>query len=338
MGLRLLCACASLFGVLSSDPAFAQKARETKAVVQEVDAIVGTITVVVGPGQVKTFNLSRPDLPVTDFAGKSMNLKELRPDQRVVLTTSGGEDVTAIRVAPPTLFGTLVHVDLAKRMLILKSNAEEKSITLAADAKISSSLGPASLESLKTGQSLLVAFSAEKQEAIEVKFGKIAQPPARFTKGSGTLIDIDAVKKTLDVLGTSSMSGDHAPLRHYKLTQDATCTLLYYGKAIGPLALEDAVRGVKVGYWKDPATKKIVHLQIDMPTLVRRKVKTFDASERRLVIEDLDTERTLMLTPTAELLTASGPGKLEDIRPGILVHCGLRPDRKTVEVLEVLPK
>src|SRR6187549_3902828 len=74
-------------------PVGAQPVKEIMGVVQEVDAVVGTITVYVEQGlginpkseRVKTFNLARPDLPVRDADGNPLKLEGLAADQRIFL-------------------------------------------------------------------------------------------------------------------------------------------------------------------------------------------------------------------------------------------------------------
>ncbi len=78
---------------------------------------------------------------------------------------------------------------------------------------------------------------------------------------------------------------------------------------------------------------KIVHMDLHMPILVQRKVKDFDRKTGRITIFDDDLECMLTLTPRVKVLSEGGTKTLDDIQPGVIVDCGLHPDRKQIELL-----
>jgi hypothetical protein len=286
--------------------------------------------------QVKTFNLARPDLPVTDATGQALKLADLQPDQRVYLKVTAN-DVTAIRLAPPTLYGVLVRVDAEQRVLALKLQMGERVLPVPTEAKVLDGLQPVQLKDLKAGTHVLVTFSPDRKSIMEVRTGKGALPVTHLHKGIGYLMDVDRDKRTIDLL-TAAHEGDHFALRHLALLPDATFALLYQSRPFRELTLDEVVRAVKVTTWTEGDTKKVAHLDLDMPTLARRTVKAFDAGQRRLVLEDVEGEKVVTLSPGVKVQTAAGAGRVEDIRPGVGVSCGLSPDRRLVELVRVWEK
>jgi hypothetical protein len=88
----------------------------------------------------------------------------------------------------------------------------------------------------------------------------------------------------------------------------------------------------------EPVYHRIVHMDLDMPVLARRQVKSLDRERRTLTILDNDVERVLALSPRVKVLSPRGAGKLEDVVPGLIVDCGLHADRQQIEVLVVPSK
>jgi len=325
---------------LSLSPALAQEGKEVKGVLQEIDATVGTVALLLGDGpktmRVKTFNLARPDLPVTDAAGQALKLTDLKPDQRVYLKIAA-DDVVAIRLAPPSLYGTLVRVDVEQRLVTLKMSMGERAVSIPAEAKIVNGQQPVQLNDLKTGFPVLIALSPDRKTVLEVRTGKGVMPIIRLQKVIGILIDVDRDKKTVDIL-VSAQDGDHNLLRHLTFTPDPSFELLYQSRPFREMTLDEVARGNKVTVWTEVDTKKVAQLDLEMPTLARRAVKTFDAGQGRLVLEDSEGEKIFQLSPQVRVQTATGAGRLADIRPGVGVSCGLGPDRRRVEVVRVWEK
>jgi hypothetical protein len=317
----------------------AQNGKEVKAVVQEIDATVGTMAVILEgrkTHQVKTFNLARPDLPVSDGSGKALKLADVEPGQRVYLHLAD-DDVTAIRLAAPSLYGTVERVSVSERRVVLKSKIGERTIVLPESAKVIAGGEPARLEDVKAGQAALVVFSPDQRNVVELRTGRGVAPPAYLAKAVGVLIDVDRPRRTVQILNTSSKGDTHA-LRELPLAKEATFGLFHGSRPFRELTLDEVTRGVKVAYWTDTGTRKLVHLDVEMPTLGRRLVKRFDAETRQLVLDDPDGDKVLTLAPNVKVQTPAGTGKLDDIRPKANVSCGLSPDRKLVELVRVLAK
>ena len=328
--LSFLCVCAP------PAPALAPAGQEVKGVVQEVDAAVGTVTLVVGGAravQVKTFNLARPDLPVTDAAGKPLKLTDLQADQRVQLTIAAA-DVVAIRLAPPTLYGTLTRVAVEGPAVLLKTRLGERAVPIPAETRIVLDHQPAQLKDLRLGAPTLVAFSPDRKAVLELRAGKDVAADTRLHKASAYLIDVDREKRTVNLF-YRSLDGDHSVLRSLAFNRDPSFELLDNARPFRELTLDEVARGQRVYVWTEGDTKKVAHLAVEMPTLGKRTVKAFDEAQGRLVLEDPEGDKVLRLSPHLRVRTAAGAGRREDLRPGAAVSCGLSPDRRSVEVVRL---
>lgn len=329
--------CLSFLGVCASlAPALAPLGQEVKGVVQEVDAAVGTVTLVVGgarPVQVKTFNLARPDLPVTDAAGKPLKLTDLQADQRVQLTITN-DDVVAIRLAPPTLYGTLTRVDAEGLAVRLKTRLGERSVPVPAETKILLDHQPAPLKDLRLGAPTLVAFTPDRKTVLELQAGKGVAADTRLHKAAAYLIDVDREKRTVDLFFRSH-DGDHSVLRSLAFNRDPSFELLDGSRPFRELTLDEVARAQRVYVWTEGDTKKVAHLAVEMPTLGKRTVKAIDPAQGHLVLEGPEGDKVLRLSPHLKVRTSAGAGRREDIRHGTVVSCGLSPDRRSVEVVRL---
>src|SRR5581483_5970166 len=180
------------------------------------------------------------------------------------------------------------------------------------------------------------SLSEDHKTVIEVRVGKGAMPLARLVKGTGTLLDFDAKAGEAKVLVTSG--GDVSLLREVTLSKDISFNLLYQSKPFRDLMREEVHRGVKVHFWTDFTTRKLVHVEVEMPILARRTVKSFDPESRQLVLEDADGDKMLTLTPQAKIHLIGKTGALADLKAGVSASCGLSPDRKHVEIVNVFIK
>lgn len=332
-----ICLVASL--VLPSF-AFAQEAKEIKAVVQEVDASVGTITVLLGDTsksrQLKTLNLAKPDLPVTDALGKPIALVDLQQDQRVFLKMAL-EDVAAIRLAPPYFYGTILEMDASKRTLVLKSGLGNKTVEIPAEAKIIYANQPAKFDDIKTGFGALLYYSSDKKTLVEIKVGKTVQPDVKLSKSTGILIELDRDKKAAEIF-LSTSSGDHFVLWQTGFTPETTFGLSYQSKPFREITAAEVKRGLKIVAWTNAVTRKLAHLEIEMPILSKRAVKAFDPAKRQITLDDDDGDLVMELAPTARVLMGKGTAALKDIAPGRFVSCGLSADRRFIEMVVIAAK
>jgi hypothetical protein len=135
-----------------------------------------------------------------------------------------------------------------------------------------------------------------------------------------------------------ALSGDHSLLRELPLAKEPSFTLLYNGRFFRELAESELSRGLRVHFWTDVATRKAVHLEVEMPTLGRRLVKAIDRAKGQLTLEDAEGDRVLALAPQVRVLTEHGPGRLEQVQAESVFSCGLSPDRKTIEVIHLVGK
>jgi hypothetical protein len=335
---------ASLLGLavcilVPASAGFAQGSKDVKAVVQSVDANVGTITVLLESGaglakseRIKTFNLARADLPITDGAGKPLKLTDLETDRRVFLKFDG-DDVQAIRVAPPTFFGQLSRLDKASRTVVVTSKIGTRTIQLPMTAKIIDHGQPANFDDLKTGVNAIVYYSEDQKAVLELHSGKGLMPLVKLVKAVGYMIDVDRDKHTAQIF-INFQGGDSSVLRETRLAKDATFSLMYQYRPYRDITLKEVGRGLKANFWMDTSTRRLVHVEIEMPTLGRRMVKSVDAAKREIVLEDSEGEKKLQVAASARITFTDGRrGRLEDVEPGMFVNCGLGADRKHVEVV-----
>lgn len=327
---------------IAAPVALAQKTKPHKGVVQNVDAEVGTITLIVEESvgaksrRVKTFNLSRPDLPVTNAAGKAFKLADIVPEQRVFFDLAG-EDVTAIRLAPPSFYGTVARVNVAERTLSVTSKLGERTFAVPESAKIEVSAGQIPLDGLKPGSLVLVSLADDTKTVLAVRSGKGVAPVAPMTKGVGVLVHVNEERRDFQLV-TASSFGDHYLLRELTFAKEPTVALLYHSKPFRDGALAEVRHGVKATFWADATTKKVVHLEIELPILAKRTVKSFDPESGRLVLTDSDGEKRIVVGPQTKIMVGGRFGTAADIKTGIGVSCGLSTDRKTAEVVSVFAK
>lgn len=313
--------------------------KDPRGVIQELDATNGTITLIMSesqkarPDRVRTFNLLKPDIPISDAEGKPLKLAELQADDRVYVKLVD-DDVVAIRMAPPTLFGALTRVE--GRNIAINTKIGEKALVVPESAKVFDANQPVELATLKQGATVQVVLSPDQKTVTEIRSGKGMTPITKLYKGVGVLIDFDRDQHALRVFLTSHF-GDHSHLRELVFAKEPTFGLLYQSKPYREIAFEDLAPGVRVQYWTDAATRKVAHLEVEMPILGKRVAKALDRERRQLVIEDVDGERTLTLASHLKVVAADGVG-LDQLEPQSVVGCGLSPDRKTVEVLRVWAK
>lgn len=318
--------------------------KDTRAVIQEINVANGTITVILTDGtksradRVRTFNLDKPDLPVTDSADKPKKLADLQEDDRVFLKLID-EDVVAIRLAPPVLHGTLANVNVKERSFLVRTKIGDKAVVAPAAAKVYDTNQLARFEDLKAGTPVVVVFAPDQHTVMEVRVGKTTfLPLVKLTKGTGFLLDVDHDRHMVQIVSNTS-AGDYTFLREIPVSKDASVGLLYKAKPFREVAFTELARGVKVQFWTDVNTRKLAHVEVEMPILGRRVVKSIDRERKLLTLVDADGgARTLTLAPKVSVRTAKGLAKIEDVVPSVAVTCALSADRKTAEVIHIVEK
>lgn len=318
--------------------------KDTRAVIQEINAATGTITVILTDGtksladRVRTFNLDKPDLPVTDSADKPRKLTDLQEDDRVFLKLRD-DDVVAIRLAPPVLHGTMVNLNSKLRTFAVRTKIGDKAVVVPATAKVYDTNQPARFEDLKAGAPVVVVFAPDQHNVTEVRVGKTTLLPlVKLTKGTGFLLDVDPDRHVVQIVSNTSV-GDTSFLREIPLSKDASVGLLYKAKPFREVPLKELARGVKVQFWIDTNTRKLAHVEVEMPILGKRVVKAIDRERKLLTLADADGGvRTLLISPKISVRTAKANAKIEDVLPSMVVTCALSADRRTVEVITIVEK
>ena len=315
------------------------KTKDIKGVVEELDATVGTITLVVEDGtggkaryqRVKTFNLVKPGLPIVDAEGKALKLQDLKAGRRVFLQMDR-DDVVAIRLAPPTLFGTLGKINLADGTIVVNSKIGGKTLFVPPSAKVRNSTQIIALKDLKPGALVLVSFSEDQKNVLEVRTGKSVQPLARLVAETGYLIELDRNKPAMKIFVNTHLK-DGSFLHHLTFDKEPSIGLMYLRRPHRDLTLAEVHPGVRLRFWIDYTSRALVHLEIEMPTLASRTIKAIDPATRQLILEDPDGDRVLTASPHIKVYASGRPALLTDLRPGMQILCGLAPDRRSVEVV-----
>jgi hypothetical protein len=329
--IRYLC---TLLLALAGTGVGAALAQDVRGYVQELDATKGVITLTFflrGQVSVKSFSLSKPDIPVVNPAGQALKLSDVQAESLVTLEFNAEGDVVSILAPLPTVHGPLTDVDAKKREIVLKVLTGPRTIALAPATKIYLDGEPAALKDLAVGALTRVTFTPDRESVFEVRAGKGVNHPKPM-KRMGVLIEIDA-KNRLARYFASSPFGDVSMLRDVPLANDATFSLCYQHRPIRTLQLAEITKGYQTFYWVEPVHKKVVHMDVEMPLLARRTVKALDPEKGSLTIVENEVEKVLTLSPKVKVLGPAGPGKLADVVPGMSVDCGLHPDRKHVELL-----
>jgi hypothetical protein len=218
--------------------------------------------------------------------------------------------------------------------VVLKTRLGERTVPVPAEAPIVLDDQPTPLKDLRPGAPTLVAFSPDRTAVLELRAGKGVAADTRLQKAAAYLVDVDPDRRTIDLFYRSH-GGDHSVLRSLALSPYASFELLDKSRSFRPLSLAEVARGQRVYVWTEADTKKVAHLAVEMPTLGKRTVKAFDATQRRLVLEDAAGDKELRLSPRLKVRTADGAGRQDEIRPGLVVSCGLSPDRRSVEVVRL---
>jgi hypothetical protein len=316
-------------------------AQDVRGYVQEVDTTRGTITLTLFrmglPGA--TFRLPKADIPVVNLAGQALKLSDVQPEDPVTLKlNSTGEDVVSIIAPLPAVYGPLTAVDPKKGELVLKLRTGPRTIAIPPETKILLHGMPATLKDLTVGDITGVTFAQDQKSIVEVRSGRAVGTPPMPTRRMGVLIEIDKDKRLARFFRTGAIGGDMGVLREVPFAKDVTFSLYYQGEPIGALKMEEITKGFDTIYWVDPVFNKIVHIDLHMPILVQRKVTDVDRKTGRITILNDDVESVLTLSPRIKVQNERSAATLDDIKPGIMVDCGLHPDRKQVELLIVPAK
>src|SRR5262249_42085476 len=152
---------------------------------------------------------------------------------------------------------------------------------------------------------------------VVVRSGRGIGSPPQATRRLGTLIEIDRDRRLARVFRTGGgpLGGDVGVLREVPLAKDATFSLNYQLEPICTLKMEEITKGFDTIYWVDPVFNRVVHMDLQMPLLVRRKVKDFDRKTSNITLLQDDVESVMTLSPRVKVLSGRGAGSLDDVRP-----------------------
>jgi hypothetical protein len=323
MFLLLLCAAA-----LSSQET---KLSELRGTIRELDLKTGVVTLQLLPTPTqRELSLAAKDLPVTNPLGQIGKLADLREELRITAKVRNDDEIIAIRVDGPYLYGVIRSIDQGKKSVVLKDEIADKTIVVPADAKLIVHGKDGTLNQCKVGDPIQVLYSLDHEKILQVQLGKgaLSRDPFRhLVRNYGILTEVEPVKRRVEVFVQST---DVGLLRNYPLSSQAYLRLMYHTKPVSDVGFDQFARLVKVSYIVDRDSGKIVNMDADLPTMVRRKVLKFDLPARTITVEDETKEKTLILDPQAKIWTPRGDGKWADVTPKRIVSCGLTLDRNRV--------
>lgn len=309
-----------------------EKFREFKGTIRQLDVKSGSLALkLLSSDTSLALNLASRDLPVTNAVGEKIPLEGLREEHRIAAKVRGEDEVVAIRLDGPFVHGTVREVHPASRTIHFKDPFGEKAIQVPMGVKVVTRDGESSLEKLKAGDPVQFLFSLDKKNVLQVNTGKgiaARDPYLRITRYYGILADLDREKRRVQVFVQNIDAG---LIKSYEVSPDAFLRLQYHLKPMVEVGFDQFAKWVKVYYFVDRDTGRIVNIDADMPVMVRRKVAKIDA--RTITVEDEQKEKSLPLDPNVKVLTPKGDGRLSAITPGRIVNCGLSLDRQRVLVV-----
>ena len=325
-----------LFLLFLGAPAFTnaqdENIKDVKGTIRQIDLKTGNVTLqLVLSDKELPFSFAAKDLPVTNPIGDKLALADLRTDMRIFAKVRNDDEIVAVMVYGPYQIGTIKKADPAARSLIVKDGITEKKISIPEGVKIVSRDEEVGFDSFKSGEAVKILFGLDKKTILRVHIGKgisARDPYLRLTRYYGILADLDHAKRQATVFVQSSDAG---VIRSHEIAPDAYLRLMYHQRPLDEVGIDQLAKWVKVFYFVDRDTRKIVAVDAELPIMIRRKVVKLDGLN--LTVEDEQKERTLELTPDVRVWTPRGVGKLADVRPKAIVSCGLSPDRARVLVV-----
>jgi hypothetical protein len=314
-----------------------EKLRDVKGTIRQLDLKVGAITLrPLLADKNQAFSLAAKDVPVADWLGQPIKLGDLREDLRVTAKVRNDAEIVALRLDGPFQYGAIKKVDAAARTILYKDVFADKTVTITADAKIMVAGKEGAFEQLKAGDPVQILHALDKKTIQLVQIGKgtnIRDPYLRIVKHFGILAEIDHGKRNVKIFVQSTDAGT---IRTYDVAADAFLRVQYHLKPVGEVGFDQFAKWIKVHYTVDRDTERIIHMDADLPVMIRRKVLKAEAD--RIAVEDDLKERTLQLARDVQVLTPRGDGKLQEIVAGRIVNVALTLDRERVRVLYLWDK
>lgn len=311
-----------------------EKLKELRGTIRELDLKTGAL-ILQPPGEDKpvALSLAAKELPITDSLGAKLSLADLRPEQRIVAKLRADDEVVAIRMDGPYQHGTVKKVDVAGRIIIYKDVFAEKTLVVPAEMKIVVLGKEQPLDQFKPGDPIQFLYSLDKKRIVQIQTGKgthARDPYLRVARHYGILTDLDSMKRTTQIFVQSLDAG---VVKNYDISPDAYLRTMYHFKPVAEVGFEQFAKWIKVHYFVDRDTGKIINIDADLPVMARRKVLKVDAKAGQITVEDAMKEKTLLLAAEVKVYTPRGDGKVADIAVNRIINCGLSLDRSRVEIV-----
>jgi hypothetical protein len=329
---RIILMLPAVLTFVSHAPAQEEKAREIKGVIRSLDLRTGAVSLQqLSSEPLAGFNLATKDVPVSDVLGKPAKLSDLKEGLRVAVKVRNEADIVAIRVDGPNVHGIVKRVDVANRIVTFKDFVTDKTVTIPIAAPIIALGEAVTLDACKIGSAIQFVYSLDRKTIVRVHIGKGTQsrdPFMRTTRYYGVLAEVDHAKKQATMFLQSTDAGI---VKTYDVAPEAYLRVMFHQKAVGEVPFAQFAKWVKVYFFVDRETGRIVNIDADLPVMIRRKVAKLDA--QAITVEDEKKDKLIPLAPDVQVLTPRGEGRLADIAPNRIVSCGLTLDHAQVRVL-----
>jgi hypothetical protein len=332
MSTRVVTSALLLFAIALPTLAQEEKLKDLKGTIRLFDAKTGQINIKSQFSEtVLALSLASKDIAVTNTLGEKLKLTDVREELRVTAKIRGEDEVAALRIDGPYLYGVIKRIDVDERVVLLKDVFGEKSIKVPEAAKVIISGEPGSLKDCKVGGGIQFLTTLDKKKILQVHAGKGIQgrdPLLRVTRFQGMLVEIDHARRQVQMVVQNTDAG---LIKTHDVSPDAYLRLLYHLKPIEEVGFDQFAKWVKVYYFVDRDTNRIVNIDAELPVMIRRKVIKLEGQS--LTVEDELKEKNLTLAANVKVLTPKGEGRLKDVAANRIVNCGLSLDRSRVLVV-----
>src|SRR5581483_3702584 len=270
---------------------------EIQGTLKQLDVQTGVITL--KPDAVtenRSYSLSGKNLPVVDADGKPVKLEALKVGARLVLKIVDDQEVHAIRVDYPTLWGVIQKVDGQAATVVVKDEVREHAVRLGPKAKVFVDGKPATVGALKAAKPIRVIFATDGQTVLEVKAGTGVSgrdPGRRWIRHGGIIIDVDHARRTLKLVHQAAYH-PMAIIEH-PVAPDAPIRLFHKLRLVRDGTFDQLTKPLKVEFVLDEETGVIESVEADVPIFLRRKVVKLDATRGKLIYEESKMDKTFDL-------------------------------------------
>lgn len=314
-----------------------EKLTDVRGLIRAIDTKAGTVTLQLPlSDKQQALSLASKEVPVTNPLGQKLTLGDLREELRIIAKVRNDAEIVAIQVDGPYHYGVVRKVEAADRKVTIRNTVSDRTFQVPTSATVVDLDTEAPFERLKPGEAARVLFSLDKKKILQVQTGKkisARDPYLRTTRYYGVLGDVDHAKRTVHVM---LQSADPGTVKTHEVSAEVVCRLIYSQQPIEEIPFNQVAKWVKVYYFVDRDTNRVIAIDAETPLMIRRKVVRIDA--KAITVEDDGKEKTLELAPDARVKTPRGEAKLADIAVGRIVNCGLTLDRRQVAILYLWDK